>query len=55
MNKTKIKNLRKKLGLSTAELGARVGVSRRTVEDWEQGRRNPGPSAKILLKNISKS
>ena len=40
--KNKIKNARRKLGLTQAELAAAVGVSRAAVQSWELGRRNPG-------------
>lgn len=53
MNAIKIKKLRKKLGINTADFGARVGVSGRTVEDWEQGRRTPNQSAVLLLGQIA--
>ena len=34
---------------STKGLAAMIGVSHRTVEDWEQGRRRPsGPAQKML-------
>ena len=37
----KIKNLRKSKGLSRAELSRISGISIRTLEDWESGRRQP--------------
>lgn len=33
-----VKALREKLGLTTQDLADKCGVSRRTVEGWEQGR-----------------
>lgn len=33
---------RKALGLSRNDLGSEIGVSGRTIENWEQGRRVPG-------------
>ncbi len=49
MNKNGIKKLRKSMGMNTREFGEACGVSSRTVEDWEQGRRRPsGPSLKLL-------
>jgi ribosome-binding protein aMBF1 (putative translation factor) len=33
-----VQAIRRRLGLSTAELAGACGKSRRTVEDWEQGR-----------------
>lgn len=53
MSPAQIKKIRKSLGLNTAKFGARFGVSGRTVEDWEQGRRNPSGSALILLQAAS--
>ncbi len=35
---TGVKAVRKKLNMSTAQLAEACGVSRRTVEGWEQGR-----------------
>lgn len=43
-----IKEVRAKLKLSTVELAQRVGVSRRTVEGWEQGRRVPDTAALLI-------
>ena len=44
-----LKAIRKALNLTTAELGERLGVSGRTVEDWEQGRRKVrGPAERLL-------
>lgn len=37
----KIKVIRKQKGMSRAELSTQSGVSIRTLEDWEAGRRNP--------------
>lgn len=37
----RIENLRKNAELSTAELSRRSGVPRRTLDDWEHGRRKP--------------
>ncbi|MDN5850741.1 MAG: helix-turn-helix domain-containing protein [Nitrococcus sp.] len=37
-------------GLSQAQFAAALGVSRRTVEQWEQGRRKPSGAARTLLK-----
>lgn len=39
-----------KLGLSQAEFAAMLGVSVRTLQDWEQGRREPSGAARALLK-----
>lgn len=37
-------------GLSQPAFAALLGVSVRTVQDWEQGRRKPSGAAKTLLK-----
>lgn len=37
-------------GLSQAQFAAALGVSRRTLEQWEQGRRKPSGAAQTLLK-----
>ena len=44
------KEIRKKLELSQAAFAALMGVSLRTVQDWEQGRREPSGPAKSLLR-----
>ena len=42
--------IRKQLNLSQAAFAGLMGVSVRTVQDWEQGRRNPSGPAKSLLR-----
>jgi putative transcriptional regulator len=37
-------------GLSQAKFAAVLGVSKRTLEQWEQGRRKPSGAAQTLLK-----
>lgn len=37
---TRIKELRKALGLTQAEFGARIGMNNTTVAGWESGRRD---------------
>ncbi len=43
-------DIRKKLQLSQASFAGLMGVSVRTVQDWEQGRRSPKGPAKSLLR-----
>ena len=38
------------VGLSQAEFARLLGVSVRTLQDWEQGRREPSGAAKTLLR-----
>lgn len=41
--------VREKSGLSQSEFAKLLGVSVRTLQDWEQGRRAPSGAAKSLL------
>jgi putative transcriptional regulator len=41
---------RASVGVSQSELASMLGVSVRTLQDWEQGRRNPTGAAKTLLR-----
>jgi len=41
---------RQALGLSQSAFAALIGVSKRTLQEWEQGRRNPGKTAQALLR-----
>ena len=44
------REIRMKLNLSQAAFAGLMGVSLRTVQDWEQGRREPSGPAKSLLR-----
>ena len=48
--KSHVVRVRLKSGLSQAQFAAALGVSKRTLEQWEQGRRKPSGAAKQLLK-----
>jgi putative transcriptional regulator len=41
---------RASVGLSQQEFAVLLGVSARTLQDWEQGRREPTGAARTLLK-----
>ncbi|SEA79989.1 MAG: helix-turn-helix domain-containing protein [Paraburkholderia sp.] len=41
---------RAKVGLSQSAFAALLGVSTRTLQDWEQGRRHPTGAAQTLLR-----
>ena len=43
-------NARASLGLSQQGFAELLGISTRTLHDWEQGRREPSGAAKTLLK-----
>jgi len=40
---------RQRVGLTQAQFAQALGVSVRTLQEWEQGRRNPTPAAQRLL------
>lgn len=40
---------RNKVGVSQAAFAALLGVSKRTLQEWEQGRKQPSGAAKTLL------
>lgn len=40
---------RHKVGVSQAAFAALLGVSKRTLQEWEQGRKQPSGAAKTLL------
>ena len=41
---------RASIGMSQQEFAQLMGVSARTLQDWEQGRREPTGAARMLLK-----
>ena len=41
---------RQRLGMSQSQFAGMLGVSVRTFQDWEQGRREPSGAAKTLLR-----
>jgi putative transcriptional regulator len=47
--------IRRQLGLSQRDFANRYGFSVRALQDWEQNRRVPERSARILLKVIERS
>jgi len=51
----KIKMVRKALSVSQSEFAMMIGVSVRTLQNWEQGRRKPEGPAKALLRVASKN
>lgn len=44
-----VAQIREKTGLSQARFAELLGVSVRTLQDWEQGRRAPSGAARTLL------
>ena len=49
INVPDISGIREKTGLSQAHFASLLGVSVRTLQDWEQGRRAPSGAARTLL------
>ncbi len=49
-----VKELRERTGLTQAEFSEMIGVSVRTLQNWEQGRREPDGPAKALLRVVEK-
>jgi len=49
-----VQAIRESMGLSQSAFAAMLGVSPRTLQDWEQGRRKPCGPALSLLKVAAK-
>lgn len=41
---------RARVGMSQQDFASLLGVSARTLQDWEQGRREPNGAARVLLR-----
>jgi putative transcriptional regulator len=44
-----VKSIREKLDLTQQQFAALIGISVRTLQNWEQGRRIPDGPARVLL------
>ena len=51
----RVKAIRKAVAKSPREFSQRFGIPARTLEGWEQGRRQPDPAASVLLRVIEKN
>jgi putative transcriptional regulator len=49
INRPDVGKVREKTGLSQARFAELLGVSVRTLQEWEQGRRAPSGAARTLL------
>ncbi len=49
-----VARIRAATGLTQREFAERIGVSKRTLENWEQGRRVPQGPARVLLLLLGK-
>lgn len=52
--KIDVRKIRRRLGLSQEAFAQKYGFALSAVRDWEQGRRRPERSARILLKVVDK-
>jgi len=50
-----IREIRARLGLSQSEFALLIGVSVATLQNWEQGRRQPEGPARALLRIAAKN
>ena len=46
---TNVKRLRQQFGLTQAEFAKKFGFTLAAIRDWEQGRRKPRGSARVML------
>jgi len=51
--KLEVKTIRERTGLSQTRFALLIGVSKRTLENWEQGRRHPMGPARALLRIVA--
>jgi putative transcriptional regulator len=49
-----VKRVRQRLGMSQGQFAAQFGISPATLRNWEQGRREPEGSARVLLNIIDR-
>jgi putative transcriptional regulator len=49
-----VKALRERYGLSQEKFASLMGISVATLRNWEQGRRQPEGSARILLRVVAR-
>ena len=52
MNPTKIKELRKALGMNQVKFGDSIGISQGFLSDLEKGSKTPSKSLSLLLKKL---
>jgi putative transcriptional regulator len=49
-----VKRIRNRLHVSQSQFSLMIGVSKATLQNWEQGRREPEGPAKALLRIVEK-
>ncbi len=55
INMPPVATIRERTGLSQAKFASLLGVSVRTLQEWEQGRRAPSGAARTLLMVAAKN
>lgn len=55
INVPPVSTVREKTGLSQSQFAQLLGVSIRTLQEWEQGRRAPSGAARTLLRIVAKN
>jgi len=50
-----VKAIREQVGFSQSKFSGLIGVSVRTLQNWEQGHRHPTGPAKVLLKLVQEN
>ena len=54
-NPVDVKKVRQRLHVSQSQFALMIGVSKDTLQNWEQGRREPEGPARALLKIVEKN
>jgi len=54
VTENEVRMLRERYGLSQHKFAALMGISLGTLRNWEQGRRRPEGSARVLLRVVAK-
>jgi len=49
MHAARVASARSRLNLTQVEFATLLGISRRTLENWEQGHRSPAGAARVLI------
>lgn len=55
MKRINVLAIRRKLNLSQAEMGQKIGVDQSTIHRWETKKRNPRGPARKLLEQLAKA
>jgi putative transcriptional regulator len=50
-----VKAIRRSVAKTSREFSRRFGIPVRTLEGWDQGRRQPDPTASVLLRGIERN